>query len=96
MNKISIPQTKEESYWDGTSGVKCTCGGLIEWAEAAYVPGTRACRTCLKMYQIRGSGEQRALVVQSVNNEGIIGDIEDGEEPYLVPKNLYPGWYVEK
>lgn len=91
MLSIKIPQTGMD-YWEGTTGIKCECGGMIEWAEAAYVPGARACRNCLTLFSIRGRNENRQLVPQA-NHNGIVEDAENNEECYLVPQNLYPGWY---
>jgi hypothetical protein len=93
MKPIQIPVQDRHSGWDGTTGVQCSCGGIIEWAEAAYVPGTRACRSCLAMYQVRGDGADRRLVPQGVTGSGVIGDVGPEDEVYYVPENLYPGWH---
>lgn len=93
MKTISIPQTAEQrEWWAGTTGVQCECGGSIEWAEGAYTTGCRACRSCLALYSVRGSGADRRLVPQA-NHDGIIEDADEGDDIYRVPKNLYPGWH---
>lgn len=92
MNSIFIPQTGRD-FWEGTTGVKCHCGGSIEWAEAAYVPGTRACRRCLAMFAVRGNGGDRRLVPQTVK-DGIIRDADPGDEVERVSSDLYgPNWH---
>lgn len=89
MKNILIPQKNLDDYWNGTTGIKCTCGGTIEWAEASYVRGTRACRKCCSMFQVRGEGKDRRLVPQTLKENGVIEDaLEDDDEIYLVPKNL--------
>ena len=96
MKLIPIPQENPDNFWAGTSGVPCPCGGRIEWAEAAYVPGTRACRSCLTMFAVRGKQETRRLVPQAINDDGIVADAPDetaDEDLYHVPENLYPGWH---
>lgn len=97
MNPIPIPQPPDEpDYWQGTTGVKCHCGGDIEWAEAAYAPGARACRTCLTLFRVRGEGDTRRLVPQWPTDDGIIDDApSDMPHAYLyrVSENLYPGWH---
>lgn len=87
---MPIPQTTRD-FWEGTTGVKCRCGGTIEWAEAGYSPGARACRGCLTLFAVRGEGGDRRLVPQTVK-DGIICDAQIGDEPEKVPANLYPGW----
>jgi len=90
MNAISIPQTGR-NYWDGTTGVQCECGGTIEWTEAGYSPGARACRGCLTLFAVRGDGLERRLVPQTIK-DGIICDAANDDEVARVPANLYPGW----
>jgi len=96
MKAIAIPQTSRD-FWEGTTSIRCPCGGMIEWAEAAYSPGIRACRSCLAMYAVRGQGSDRRLVPQTHTDTGVIGDPPGDECPdddvYRVPENLYPGWY---
>lgn len=94
--EISIPEQDSLNYWHGTTGVKCSCGGSIEWAEAGYVPGARACRSCLALYAVRGRGDNRKLIPQHAGNDGIVRDAEPGESCYRVPQDLYPNWYQAK
>ena len=96
VREISVPVISPIDWWKGTSHVRCSCGGWIEWAEAGYVSGSRACRACLTLYSIRGDAGDRRLVPQACLDSGIIGDAPNGVDPddlYRVPKNLYPGWY---
>jgi hypothetical protein len=79
--------------WDGTCGIDCPCGGKIEWAESAYAPGIRACRSCLSMYAVRGKGLSRKLVPQALSDDSIIRDAAPLDDIYCVPENLYPGWH---
>jgi hypothetical protein len=94
MLPIPIPQTNPTDAWAGTTGVKCPCGGDIEWAEAAYSPGARACRSCLSLYYVRGRGESRRLQPQTLNDDHVIADASPDDEVYQVPEDLYPGWHV--
>lgn len=98
MKPIPIPQSPDHrDYWEGTTGVRCHCGGTIEWAEAAYTPGTRACRSCLAMFSVRGNDHERRLHPQGRVEQGpgdvILDDVDDEDEVYRVPEDLYPGWY---
>ena len=93
MKPIPIPQQNTDDYWDGTTGVTCHCGGKIEWAEAAYAPGIRACRTCLAAYAVRGRGDDRRLVPQTCDDGVIVDASADSDEVYRVSENLYPGWH---
>lgn len=86
MKPIAIPQ-RTLDYWQGTTGVTCHCGGAIVWAEAGYVPGSRACRSCLALFAVRGEGSERRLHPQGHTPEGVIGDVGDGDEVYRVPEN---------
>lgn len=92
MKPIFIPQKNKHDYWDGTTNVRCHCGGDIEWAEAAFAPGARACRSCLSLFSVKGQGSERRLHPQGVGDGGIIGDVADDGEVYKVPEDLYPGW----
>jgi hypothetical protein len=96
MNAIAIPQTND-NFWADTTGVICSCGGMIEWAEAAYAPGTRACRSCLTMFSVRGKENSRRLVPQMIGENNCIQDAPDDtpeDELYHVPEDLYPGWHI--
>ena len=90
MQTIAIPQTTPD-YWTGTTEVPCPCGGMIHWAEAAYVPGSRACDRCLVLFAVRGRGADRRLVPQGHTDPGIIEDIGDDEAPYHVPDDYFRG-----
>ena len=95
MKASPIPQSPDAlDCWEGTTSVSCPCGGSIEWAEGGYVPGSRACRSCLVLFRVRGSGLDRQIVPQTCDNEGIIRDASLGDELQHVPENLYPGWKV--
>lgn len=79
---IPIPQRDEHDYWAGTTHVPCPCGGTVEWAEAGYSRGYRACLHCRVLYAVRGRGPERALVPQTgYEDEGgriIIDDAPPG------------------
>ena len=94
MEPIPIPQVTQY-IWEGTTGVLCRCGGTIEWAEAGYVPGTRACRSCLVLFRVHGSESNRRLVPQAITDDGIDDAPEDASDDdlYRVPEDLYPGWH---
>lgn len=93
MLPIPIPQENPNDIWQGTTDVKCHCGGNIVWAEAGYVPGSRACRSCLTLFAVRGKKLERRLHPQGITDEGIIGDISDDDEVYVVTPNLYPNFH---
>jgi len=98
MKPIPIPQDPHtRDYWAGTTGVRCHCGGTIEWAEAAFSPGSRACRSCLALFAVRGRDHERCLHPQGPVENGpgsyILDDVGDDDEVHRVPENLYPGWY---
>lgn len=92
MRPIQIPQLTI-TYYAHTTGIRCDCGGVIEWAEAGYVPGARACRSCLTLFMLRGEGPDRRLEPQAAGPDGI-GDMGDGDTtPYRVPEDYLDGWY---
>lgn len=92
MKPISIPVISDHNWWEGTSGIQCECGGTIVWAEAGYVPGSRACRSCLTLFAVRGDGENRRLHPQGITDNGVIGDVGTNDPVHHVPENLYPGF----
>jgi hypothetical protein len=102
MRTIPIPQQNPEHpdrYWWGTTEVRCPCGGTIVWAEAGYAPGSRACRSCLALYAVRGAGQDRRLVPQAFDTH--LGAVDDApadtcdEDIYRVPADLYPHFYQQ-
>jgi hypothetical protein len=94
MKPISIPQADSPDpmdYWKGTCDVACPCGGIIRWAEAAYTYGYRACDTCLVLFRVCGSGADRRLVPQTVE-DGITVDADEDvpdEDLERVPDNYF-------
>ena len=91
MDAILIPQSNPNDFWDGTSDVPCSCGGMIRWAEAGYVPGSRACDQCLVLYAVRGRGADRRLVPQAPSDDHIddADETVDHDGLYRVPDNYF-------
>jgi hypothetical protein len=91
MDAILIPQTNLADIWAGTTDVPCSCGGVIRWAEAGFVPGSRACDRCLVLYAVRGRGADRRLVPQASGDN----HIDDADETiddnglYRVPDDYF-------
>ena len=56
------------------------------FAEAAYVPGSRACDRCLTLYRVRGD---RRLVPQGIARGHVDDLVDEDEEPYRVPTNYF-------
>ncbi|MBE3602489.1 hypothetical protein IMX07_02490 [bacterium] len=91
MDAILIPQVALDDFWGGTTDVPCSCGGLIRWAEAGYVPGARACDRCLVLYAVRGRGADRRLVPQTSSADHIddADETVDRDGLYRVPDDYF-------
>lgn len=52
-------------FWYSVTDVACpidSCGGLIRWAEAGYVPGYRICDHCKRHFLAKGNSEKPILL----------------------------------
>jgi len=54
-----------DAWWSVPLPPCPSCNGLVEWAEAGQVPGTRRCAECRRFYQINTTREPQCEYMEA-------------------------------
>ena len=64
------------AWWDVPLPACPDCGGVLVWAEAGYVPGTRACVNCGSLFSVQTVQEPEPVRVPAVPAGPTVFDYE--------------------